>query len=268
MKTIIFDGKAFAEKKEKELVSKVKKLKRKGIAPKLVSILIGDDPASAMYMGMKKRVARRIGCKLAVIGLKQSAKKSEIIKKIKYCNSDRLVHGTMIQLPLPGDFTKKDRSEIINSIVKKKAVEGLQDDSQYLTPTVKSVLYVLKEASQYIVRRNAKVLIVGYTGFEGAKIYKVLQEMEYEVDGADLKTKDLREKTKKADILISVTGSSGIIKEDMVKEGVVIIDVGAPKGDVVKDEIMSKASFFSPVPGGIGPVTIVSLFENLVEACL
>ena len=91
--------------------------------------------------------------------------------------------------------------------------------------------------------------------------------MGYEVEGVDSKTKDLKDKILNADVLISVTGSTGLIKGDMIKKGAVVIDVGAPKGDVIKDEVIGKASFLSPVPGGIGPVTVVSLLENLIVTC-
>ena len=269
MKTIIFDGRAFAAKKEIELRRKVIKLKRKGITPKLVSILVGDDTASAMYVNMKKKAAERICCKLLVVSCKSTIGKKEIIEKIKKYNADKSVHGIMVQLPLPDNYSEKDRDGIINSIERKKDVDGLRNDSQYLTPTVKSVLYVIKEVGEKLPSKTLphKVIVVGYRGFEGGKIYKVLRKMGYEVEGVDSKTKDLKDKILNADVLISVTGSTGLIKGDMIKKGAVVIDVGAPKGDVIKDEVIGKASFLSPVPGGIGPVTVVSLLENLIVTC-
>ena len=174
----------------------------------------------------------------------------------------------MIPLPLPKNFSEKDRDEIIKTITKEKDVDGLQDDSPYLTPTVKSVLEVIKEATPHVTLKvpPLKVAVVGARGFEGKKIFKVLNEMGYEVEGLDRKIENLKTKTKEADILISVTGSPGIIGKEEVKEGAVIIDVGSPKGDVKTEEIMEKAAFISPVPGGIGPVTISCLLENLVES--
>ena len=111
-----------------------------------------------------------------------------------------------------------------------------------------------------------KVVIVGYTGFEGTRIYRALKDEGYQIEGANLKTKNLGAKTIKADILISATGVPGLISGEMVKRGAIVIDVGAPKGDVITNEIINKASFVSAVPGGIGPVTISSLLENLFEA--
>lgn len=275
MKTIIFDGKAFAAEKEKELRKKVSQLKEKGIIPKLATILVGNDPASKMYVNMKKRVAVRIGCELLVVNFKKDTDKQEIIEKIRSFNNDEFVNGIMIQLQLPDTFLEEDRDEIINSIDKRKDVDGLREDSPYVAPTVKSVIYTIKQALLFMPCRGnpCKVVVVGYTGFEGGKIFKALKEMSClsagkicDVEGVNSKTKNLKEKTQEADILISATGSPGIIKGDMVKEGAVVIDVGAPKGDAVKDEVIGKASFISPVPGGVGPVTIVSLLENLIDS--
>lgn len=267
METKIFDGRAFAAKKEVELKREVTKLKAKGITPKLVSILVGNDPASHLYVNLKKKAAERVGAEVEIKAFPENEDISNILDFIGSTNTNSSVHGIMVQLPLPEKFTDEDRDLIINTINSKKDVDGLRNDSHFLTPTVKSVLFALKEASENIVRPDMQVVVVGHTGFEGGKIYKVLTEMGYEVDGVDSTTKDLKENTQKADILISATGSPRIIHGDMVKDGSVIIDIGAPKGDVVKEEVIGKAAFLSPVPGGIGPVTIVSLLENLIDTC-
>lgn len=275
MKTIIFDGCAFAVKKEKKLKKQVLKLKKKRITPKLVTILVGNDPASEMYVRIKKKAAERIGCEIEIVEHPKSVLmvndnlRLRIISTVKKLNNDKSVHGIMLQMPLPENFSKKDRDEIINYISKEKDVDGLRDGSFYLTPTVKSVIYVLKEVVLLLPLKEApcKVVVVGYTGFEGRKIYRVLKEMGYKVIGVDSKTKNMKERILKADILISVTGSTGLIKESMVKEGCTLIDIGAPDGDI-ENKAYKKASFISPVPGGIGPVTILSLLENLVESAM
>jgi methylenetetrahydrofolate dehydrogenase (NADP+)/methenyltetrahydrofolate cyclohydrolase len=272
MNTIVFDGRAFASKKEKELQREVAKLKKKGIIPKLTSILVGNNPASTLYVFLKKRTGERIGANVEILKFDKSVRFNELLHQIKNLNDDKSVHGIMVQLPFPEIFTEKDRNKIINSIAKEKDVDGLRDNSPFLTPTVKSVIFALKDASAGEVKiplKEApyKVVVVGYTGFEGGKIYKVLKEMGYEVTGADSKTKDLKLKTQNADIVISATGSPGIIKGNMIKDGAIVIDVGAPKGDVDKEKVIGKAGFLSPVPGGIGPVTIVSLLENLIASC-
>ena len=264
--TKIFDGRAFAANKEVELQRQVAKLKKRGITPKLVSILVGNDPASHLYVNLKKKAAERVGAEVEIKQFEADDDISEILNFIKMKNNDISVHGIMIQLPLPETFSEKERDLIIETIDPKKDADGLKKESDFLTPTVKSVLFVLKEASENIVRLSVKVLVIGYSGFEGGKIYKVLKDMDYKINGVDSKTKNLKAKTQEADILISATGSPGIIKGNMIKEGAIVIDIGAPKGDVVKEEAVGRASFISPVPGGVGPVTIVSLLENLIWA--
>ena len=271
--TVIFDGKTFASAKQNFLREEVNKLKKKGILPKLVSILVGRDPASDLYLKLKKKAATEIGAEVEIVRYKDDIHISELVHEIKKFNNNKTVSGIMVQLPLPKNFSKKDRDKIINAISKSKDVDGLREDSPYITPTVKAVLLTIDEAIArvYPLRKRGinpntiKVVVVGAKGFEGEKIHNVLKKNRYKVDGLDKETKDLKSKTLDADILISATGVPGLIKKDMVKEGVIIIDIGAPNGDIEKDAY-AKAAFVSPVPGGVGPVTIFCLLENLVKA--
>jgi len=275
---MMFDGRQFALQKASELVGEIAKLKKKGVAPKLASIVIGDEGGGRLYQSLKKKAAERIGAKVEIKSLSSSINLEEVVNLIKKLNADKLVHGIMVQLPLPKKFSQSDRDKIISAIAKEKDVDGLRDDSPYLAPAVKAVLAAIKETPPLKVR-SYKVVVVGAEGFVGQKIVKVLKGKGYQVDGVDIETKDpvkpqqgwshrvsLKLKTKNADILISATGREGLITGNMVKSGAVVIDVGSPKGDVKFDEVVKKASFMTPVPGGIGPVTISCLLENLVEA--
>ena len=267
---IIFDGKTFAREKEIKLKEEIKRLSERSIKPKLVSILVGDNPASVMYVKLKKKAAERVGAEEEGRSMMTDVRKEKIIGLIQTLNKDESTHGIMVQLPLPANFSEKDRDEIIKTIAKEKDVDGLREDGLYLTPTVKAVLEVVREATPYITLKvpPLKVAVVGAKGFEGKKIFKVMKEMVYVVEGLDREIENLNTKTRQADILISVTGSPGIIGKEEIKDGAVIIDVGSPKGDVKADEIIDKAAFISPVPGGIGPITISALLENLVEAAI
>lgn len=267
----VFNGRSVAKEKEEDLKILIDKLRKKGVIPKLVSILVGDDKASRLYLSLKQKAADRVGAKVEIITLSPSTSPRKIKELIKKYNKDKSVHGVMIQLPLPPSL-KTRTDEIISAIIPEKDVDGMRDYSTFLTPVTKAVLLAIKDALN-IVRpplkeAPLKVVIVGYTGFEGARIYKALKDEGYQIEGANLKTKNLEAKTIKADILVSATGVAGLISGDMVKRDTIVIDVGAPKGDIRTDEIINKASFISPVPGGIGPVTISCLLENLVGAII
>ena len=264
----IFDGRAFAATKEAKLKDKVSLLKRAGVTPKLVSIIVGDNRVSKLYLSLKRKAAKRVGAELEIKIFAKDTTVNQLINLIEKLNKEKSVNGIMIQLPLPERFSKSDREEIINAIGPKKDVDGLREDSLYLAPTPKAVIEAIKIAELRINNyRLRKVTVVGARGFVGEKIAKLLREKSYQVIECNSRTKDLKLKTKKADILISATGVPGLIKKEMIKKGAVVIDIGAPKGDVLFDDLVAKASFITPVPGGIGPVTIVCLLENLIEAC-
>jgi methylenetetrahydrofolate dehydrogenase (NADP+)/methenyltetrahydrofolate cyclohydrolase len=260
---IVFDGRRFADKKERELKKEVSKLRKNGITPKLVSILIGDNPASVLYTSLKQKAAQRIGAKAQVISLSLRTSPNKIKKMIEQCNNNPTVHGIMVQLPLPKNL-KSQTQEILNTIAPQKDVDGLRTDSNFVPATVEAVLQIIKQAP--LKDSPCKVVVVGAEGMVGRALVRELRIMNYELREADINTKDLESLTKTADILVSATGKPGIIKSDMVKEGTVVIDVGSPKGDIDFNEIAKRASFITPVPGGVGPVTIVSLLENLLIA--
>lgn len=269
MKVNFFDGKKIALEKEVELKKDVGRLRKKGVTPKLVSIVVGDIRGGEFYQKLKKKAAQRVGAVVNIVSLKIDTSLKEIIEKIEFYNSNDKVYGVMVQLPLPENLKPKT-NYLLNAIDPKKDVDGLREDSMFLAPAVKAILAALIEASYVLsassrLNTGLKIVVVGAKGFEGRKITRVLKEMGYKVKGVDIETKDLKLITKKMDIVISATGKADLIKMDMVKEGCAVIDVGAPYGDVDK-KVYKKAAFVSPVPGGIGPVTISMLLENLIEA--
>ena len=254
---IIFDGKAFAAKKILDLDKKVALLKNRGIHPKLASILVGEDSASKLYVSLKKKKAEAIGTEMDVYFLKEKENIETILALIDSLNLDTAVYGIMVQLPLPGNFTKEDKEEIIGLIKKEKDVDGLRQDSPFVHPTAMAVLQVIKEAVKQLEITNLKlkICVVGASGMVGSALLKEIKKTNYK----------LVEKTDEADILVSTTGSPNIIKVNMVKKGAIAIDVGSPKGDI-DPEVSEVADFLTPVPGGIGPITISCLLENLVKA--
>ena len=264
-RAIVFDGRKFSNLKEGEIKKQTSALKEKGITPKLVSIFVGSNIASKRYLSLKKQAAERVGVELQVKSLSEISSIRGIIDIIDQLNKEKSVHGVMVQLPLPESFSRNKRDEIIDSINPGKDVDGMRNGSLFMAPAVKAVMTAVKEALNFITG-PPKVVVIGAKGFIGKKIITVIKEMDYEVIGLDIETKDLTKKTKNADLIISVTGQKRLITGKMIKTQAVVIDVGAPNGDVAFDEAVKKASFITPVPGGIGPVTISYLLENLIEA--
>lgn len=261
MKTTFFDGPSFARQKKDSLRQKVDELRSRGIVPKLATILVGEDPASRLYVTLKKKAVEEIGGRVEIFEVGRGKMTSYIIGLIRALNKDVKVHGIMIQLPLPAKFNQQ-KGRILENILPRKDVDGLRTKSPFLPATVKAILQIIEVAKG----TGKKVVVVGSKGEVGGRLIKELKKREFVVEGYDKKTKNLGAKTLGADILVSATGTPGLITGQMVKKGVVAIDVGAPKGDLVLNGVALKASFVTPVPGGVGPVTIASLLENLVEA--
>lgn len=268
---IIFDGRDFAAKKEEALKMRVLGLKTRGVHPKLASIIVGNDPASKLYVGLKQKAAKRIGAEMNIYFMPEKVKIEEVILLIGTLNTDDTVQGIMIQMPLPKQITNY-KLEITNMIAPHKDVDGLQENSEFLHPTSKAVVDILHFAEQekdvrLALRGNPlKVVVVGATGMVGKPLCDELRVEGYKVTECNSKTKDLQGQSLQADVVISCTGIPGLIKGDMIKTDAVVIDVGSPKGDV-SPTVHDKAAFYTPVPGGVGPVTISCLLENLISAC-
>jgi len=260
---IIFDGREFALAKEKKLRGEVISLRSNGIIPHLASIIIGEDAASKLYVGLKKKAAEKIGAELDIYYFSENTGTEDILHLIDSLNRDGNVHGIMVQLPLPQNLAF-EKNKIIDSIDPKKDVDGLRRDSVFLHPTSKAVVDILKDAEEKLDLKPRIVCVVGSTGMVGTPLVKELKNENYTVIEVNAETKDLKSKLSQADVVISATGVPGLIKPSMVKKGVLAIDVGSPVGDF-DASVSGKAKFFTPVPGGVGPITISCLLENLVE---
>lgn len=262
---IIFDGRAFAGQKKEFLKSKISSFKKRGVVPRLTSIIVGDSPASLLYVGLKKKAAEAVGAKVDIYHLKDETEKEKLIDLIESLNRDKSVHGIMIQLPLP-ERLSKDKDTIINKINLQKDVDGLRADSPFLHPTSKAVIEILNNAQTLLKRKPKLVCVIGSSGMVGTPLVKELKKEGYEVIECSSVTKNLKEETQDADVVISTTGKERIIGAGIVKNQAIVIDVGSPKGDVEFDQVLPKAAFITPVPGGVGPVTITCLLENLIAA--
>lgn len=258
--TIVFDGKKFAAEKEVILKEKIKNLK---VKPKLVSILVGSDKASILYSNLKQKSAKRIGINFEIKKFNSSIEPKKIIELIKKLDDDNKVLGVMVQLPLPKNLKSKTKG-ILQAIKKDKDVDGLTNNSPFMPATVKAVLQILEVATKSLPYFGKKAGVIGADGVVGKRIVKELQKKGFKVSECDIDTRDLYAKLHQLDLIVSATGTPNLIRGEIIKEGVIAIDVGAPEGDFDKS-VYDRASFFTPVPGGVGPVTISCLLENLIS---
>ena len=262
---IIFNGKIFASRRQEALKSQIKGLRSRGVNPKLATIMFSNDKTAAKYVDLKSKLAGKVGAELDIFEISSARGADYILRVITTLNRDPSVHGVMVQLPIPYRL-KQSTKKILNSILPKKDVDGLRDESPYMSATVKAITHILDEAQ---VSKKDSILVVGSEGEVGKRVIKYLSLKGYAVDGVDKKhsywNDYLKVKGPKAEVLICATGKPGLITADLVKPNAVIIDVGAPIGDVDFKTVSKIVRFITPVPGGVGPVTVVSLFENLVE---
>ena len=270
---MILDGKKLRDKILENLSEKLSKSDRK---PTLAVILAGDDPASRIYVNNKKKTAEKIGINSVVYEYPSSVTERELLNKIKELNEDNSVTAILVQLPLPDGISKEN---VINAIDPKKDVDGLtrqnvgkmfSGEKPYVYPcTPKGVIAILDEYGIEI--EGKKAVVVGRSNLVGRPVSQMLLDRNATVTTCHSKTKNLSEITKTADILVSAVGKQ-IITSGMVKEGAVVIDVGISRtedgkicGDVDFENVSKIASYITPVPGGVGPMTIASLMSNTVE---
>lgn len=274
---IIIDGKKIAKKLLEDLKQKVASQEKK---PGLAVILANDNPASKVYVSSKEKRALELGFNSSVYKFDKNISQNQIIDLIKKLNSDNNIDGILVQLPL---FEHLDEAQIIETIAPNKDVDGfhpinvgklnigLKPNAIPCTP--KGIIKLLKEYS--IELTGKKAVVIGRSNIVGKPIAALLLKENATVSIAHSKTKNLKELTKNADIIISATGFSHLIKEDMVKKDAVVIDVGIIRqtdgtliGDVEFNKVKDIAGFITPVPGGVGPMTIACLMENTYELFL
>jgi len=258
----IFDGRQLAVQKEKDLAKKVARLK---ISPKLVNIVVGNDPASHLYLRVKEKAARRVGIGYEKKVFPADVKPQKIIDFVKQKNQDTAVAGIMFQQPFPkaiGD--RRQVIRILDSIELSKDVDGLTSKSRFLPATVKAVTEIIRNSKFEI--RNSTVVVIGRSNIVGKPLATHLANLGAKVTVCHSQTKNFGRQTRRADILVSATGQSKLVKKQMVKKGAVVIDVGYPQGDVDFDQVKKVASFITPVPGGVGPLTVICLLENVLQA--
>ncbi len=274
--TKLLNGKKVAEKIYENLKKEGRKLET---APTLVVVLVGNNPASLSYVGIKEKAARKIGIGFQRVDFSPSTSlrvnEQEILNKIIELNANPEISGIIVQLPLPKDL---NQNKILNAILPEKDVDGLtienlgqlfrgEDGLRPATP-----LGIIRLLSAYKIKIAGKnVVIVGRSNLVGKPLAHLFLEKDATVTVCHSKTKDLKSHTLTADILVSAAGKPDLIKENMIKKGAVVVDVGTTKvgkkivGDVDFEKVKKVASYITPVPGGIGPMTVAMLLSNVVK---
>ncbi|ECK8363851.1 bifunctional methylenetetrahydrofolate dehydrogenase/methenyltetrahydrofolate cyclohydrolase FolD [Campylobacter jejuni] len=274
----LLDGKALSAKIKEELKEKNQFLKSKGIESCLAVILVGDDPASQTYVKSKAKACEECGIKSLVYHLNENTTQNELLALINTLNHDDSVHGILVQLPLP-DHICKDL--ILESIISSKDVDGFHPinvgylnlglESGFLPCTPLGVMKLLKAYKIDLEGKDA--VIIGASNIVGRPMATMLLNAGATVSVCHIKTKDLSLYTRQADLIIVAAGYVNLLRSDMVKEGVIVVDVGINRlesgkivGDVDFEEVSKKSSYITPVPGGVGPMTIAMLLENTVKS--
>lgn len=262
----MFDGKKIREEILMDLKERIKKMHK---MPGMAVILVGENEVNDRYAALKKKIAESIGIVVKTYRFPNNSDQREILDKIHDLNSDINIDGIMVQMPVPEGF---DKFEIVNAISPEKDIDGLRFcggfHSHFVPPVVLAINRAIEEAGKEI--EKCEVVVVGRGFLVGWPISQCLEEAVAGVVSVDANTKNLPVILKDADVIISATGKAGLIKPEMINEGVVLIDAGTSEvGGELKGDIdpacYDKASYYTPVPGGIGPVTIAMLLKNLVE---
>lgn len=273
----IISGKVVSSAKRLEIKERVTELNNKGISVGLAVIIVGDNSASKVYVNNKKKACEEVGIKSFEYALPETTTESELISLIEKLNNSSEVDGILCQLPLPKHI---DEKRVLNSIDPKKDVDAFHPfnvghimigDYTFLPCTPAGVMEMLKYYN--ISVDGKKCVVVGRSNIVGKPMAMLLLKENGTVQICHSKTENLAEETRSADILVAAVGKANFITADMVKDGAVVIDVGMNRnaegklcGDVAFDEVEKKASFITPVPGGVGPMTVTMLLENTVKA--
>ena len=274
---MIIDGHKIAEEIQEEVARGVKKLREDyGITPCLATILVGEDPASKTYLSMKRRACERIAIHYEEYLFPERVQQEELIKLILELNDDVKIHGILIQLPLPAHL---DEDFILERVSPKKDVDGFHPinlgnlliGNENMPPcTPSGIVFMLEKIGVDLKGRH--VVVVGRSKIVGRPLAAMFLNRDATVTICHSKTKDLGEYTKQADILVVAVGRAKLITKEMIKEGTVIIDVGMNRvegklcGDVDFEDVKEKASAITPVPGGVGPMTVAMLMKNTLIA--
>ena len=275
--TEILNGKVLAEQLQNQMQQEVAELAKDDIHPGLAVILVGDDPASQVYVRNKERAAQKIGLHSKVLRLPKTTTQTELLAEIEKLNADQAFHGILVQLPLPAHI---DEAVVLDAIDPKKDVDGFHPMNlgnlfagkpTMIPCTPAGIMEMLKAANIEIAGKNA--VIIGRSNIVGKPMAHLLLAENATVTLTHSKTQNLSQVASQADILVVAIGRAAFVTKEFIKEGAVVVDVGINRnaegkliGDVAYQEVAPLCSYITPVPGGVGPMTITMLMKQTIEA--
>ena len=273
----LLDGKSLSAKMEQDLVVEVKSISKNGVTPGLAVILVGNDPASCSYVSMKAKACKRVGIYSVTHEMPSSITQDELLSIIEILNQNPNIDGILVQLPLPAHI---DTTKILESIDPKKDVDGFHPFNigrlsanldTFVPATPLGVMSLLKAYSIDVSGKD--VAIVGISNIVGKPLASLMLNAGATVSACHILTRNVSAYTKNADIVCVGVGKAGLITQDMIKAGAIVVDIGINRldsgaivGDVDFANVAPKTSYITPVPGGVGPMTIVTLLQNTLKA--
>ena len=277
MSAQLLDGKLMSDELRVRIAERVAALKEKGVQPGLAVILVGEDPASQIYVRNKERGCEQVGMHSVTIRLPEQTSQAELADHIRALNADASIHGILVQLPLPRHL---DEAAALAAIVPEKDVDGFHvQNAGKLLSGLPGVVACTPKGAMEMIRRTGvdltgkEAVVVGRSNIVGKPMAMLLLQANCTVTICHSRTADLAAHTRRADVLVAAVGKAKFITADMVKPGAIVIDVGINRladgkvvGDVDFDGVKEVAGFITPVPGGVGRMTITMLLENTVEA--
>lgn len=277
MNARIIDGKALAASIREEVAQRAQSLRAQGVTPGLAVVLVGEDPASQVYVRNKAQACEKAGLYSREIRLPADTTQADLLDVIDALNADAAIHGILVQLPLPAPL---DAKQVIAAIDADKDVDGfhvsnvgllMTGQPRFIPCTPYGIMKMLD--SEKVNLRGAEAVVVGASNIVGKPMAMLLLAQGATVTLCNSKTRDLAAQTRRADVLVVATGRPGMVRGDMIKPGAIVIDVGINRlddgrlvGDVAFDEASTVAAAVTPVPGGVGPMTIAMLLVNTLEA--
>lgn len=274
---VIIDGKELAKKIRANLKIECEELKKKNIKSKLAVIMVGEDPASKVYVRNKSRACEEVGIEYEEYLLDANTTQKDLIELIEKLNNDKKVNGILLQSPIPSNL---DINEAFRTISPEKDVDGFNpvnvgklvlNQDTFVSCTPYGIMKMFEEYDIDLTGKN--VVILGRSNIVGKPLIHCCLNKNATVTSCHSKTQNLAQKAKEADVLISAIGKANFVTADMVKDGAVVIDVGINRldngkitGDVDFESVKEKASYITPVPGGVGPMTIAMLMNNVIKA--